>query len=510
MKNKLFKIIVILLFILNVFLLFYKLGCIPRGIHVDEAGSYYDALSLIKYGVDRHLYKNPVYFINYGGGMNALYTYLACLSFKMFGDSIWSFRLVAVIINLISYYFYYKLILRYKNKFCSLICLLLLTIFPIFIMKARWGLESYLLCPMLIISMYYYYMAINERKNIYFVITGFLFGITLYTYAISYLIIFLFIVFSIIYLLIIRKISIKNIFSMCIPLGILALPLILMILVNKGIIKNEIITFAFSIPKLWEYRGGEISLVNFKYFISNFAVYFKNDFLGYNYLSGFGTMYLYSFSIIFIVIGFIISIVRIFINRNDYFNVLIFVLFLIILFICSIIHDLNINKANAIYFCFVYFIILSFEWFYNKKLKVLLAICLIVYLFNFVSFDKHYFGVENRNRINVFFEDLSIFDAIDYANSISSSGNYIFMDMRESYIYILLDKKIDPYTFNNNAIIYKDQKQVFGYDHYRFAPFSSYNDKNIYIYNIDSWFVDGYIINGFKKKEIGNYVVLFK
>ena len=35
------------------------------------------------------------------------------------------------------------------------------------------------------------------------------------------------------------------------------------------------------------------------------------------------------------------------------------------------------------------------------------------------------------------------------------------------------------------------------------------NYKNVYILNSDSWRIDNYVANGFKKKKIGEYVVLF-
>ena len=66
--NKNFKIIVCILFVLTIFTSIFKLGEIPYGLHVDEAGMAYDAFCISNYGVDRYLNKYPVYLINYGGG----------------------------------------------------------------------------------------------------------------------------------------------------------------------------------------------------------------------------------------------------------------------------------------------------------------------------------------------------------------------------------------------------------------------------------------------------------
>ena len=59
---------ILIVFLLSTFtfLLIYKVDEIPIPYHADEAGMAYDAKSLAEYGVDRFLYKNPVYFINFG------------------------------------------------------------------------------------------------------------------------------------------------------------------------------------------------------------------------------------------------------------------------------------------------------------------------------------------------------------------------------------------------------------------------------------------------------------
>lgn len=41
-------------FTLAVFMHFYKLGSIPLGLHVDEAGMAYDVFCLANYSVDRY------------------------------------------------------------------------------------------------------------------------------------------------------------------------------------------------------------------------------------------------------------------------------------------------------------------------------------------------------------------------------------------------------------------------------------------------------------------------
>ena len=102
-SNKIANKIFIGIFVLSVIILFYKLGKIPYGLHVDEAGMAYDAWCLSKHGVDRYLNRLPVYLINFGGGQSALYAYLTAIIVRITGMlNAFIIRLPAVLLSLIS------------------------------------------------------------------------------------------------------------------------------------------------------------------------------------------------------------------------------------------------------------------------------------------------------------------------------------------------------------------------------------------------------------------------
>ena len=71
------------------------------GINVDEAGTMYDAYTIANYGTDRFGNAYPVYFINYGGGQSALYTYLSAILIKICGFSLTVVRLPALIFSIL-------------------------------------------------------------------------------------------------------------------------------------------------------------------------------------------------------------------------------------------------------------------------------------------------------------------------------------------------------------------------------------------------------------------------
>ncbi len=67
-KKVINSIVIVLIFIMAFGLRIYKLGEIPHGINIDEAGMAYDAFCLLHFRVDRSLNQLPVYFVNFGGG----------------------------------------------------------------------------------------------------------------------------------------------------------------------------------------------------------------------------------------------------------------------------------------------------------------------------------------------------------------------------------------------------------------------------------------------------------
>ena len=78
------------------------LGKIPGGINQDEAYATYEAYSLIKTGMDSRGYVNPVYFVSWGSGMNALLTYILIPFVKIMGLTVMTPRLPMAIISILT------------------------------------------------------------------------------------------------------------------------------------------------------------------------------------------------------------------------------------------------------------------------------------------------------------------------------------------------------------------------------------------------------------------------
>lgn len=243
--NKYYKYIILLLFLLTVFTSAFKIGEVPYGLHVDEAGMAYDAISLEKYGVDRYLNKFPLYLINYGGGQSAMYAYLVVLLIKLFGYSVKTIRLPALILRIFIFICSFLIIEKENDKLKSSIFMFLLTIVPYFIMQSRWGLDCNLLVGFLTIAICLLILSIMKNTNkILLFFSGVFFGLSLYTYVLSYIIVPILLLFICIYLIYVKKMNFLELIILGIPIFLLAIPLLLMILINNGYI-NEIKRFYY-------------------------------------------------------------------------------------------------------------------------------------------------------------------------------------------------------------------------------------------------------------------------
>lgn len=484
--------IFILFFILYAFLITYETDKIPTPYHVDEAGMAYDAINIAKYGIDRYSYKYPVYFINFGGGQNALYTYLAAIMIKLFGYSIFIIRLPAIILSLIAAICFSRLLFKRYGYTASIITIALHCLLPFSIMHSRWALESYLLYPMIIISCTTLYNAIRTEKTILFLATGVLLGTTLYSYAISYLLLVLFLALLLPCLIFFHKIRLKNIIALGTPLALLALPLILMLLVNNGII-DEIRTEYISIPKLPVYRGANVSFANIiknLEFSQNNIFYkiFFTDGMRYNAIPRFGTVY--PFSIPFIVSGVLscLNSTRRDI-KNKYFSLDIL---MNLMFLCSIltsllIEDININRACEIFFPLIYFLILGiFKTVKNSKKTAWLTAA--VYSILFLFFSGYYYSdrFQNDIRKNLVFNSIDDYtQAIDFVHKIKTAktDKIYVIGRSEAYIYTLLAHNTTPYEISDPYTM--SESLSIGNTEYKFLSYIDWDgipDDYIYIF----------------------------
>ncbi len=448
--NKYYKWILAVLIIVTAITRFYKFGSIPQNIGVDEAGAAYDAYCLANYGVDRYLNKLPLYLINFGGGQSSLYAYSTVPFIKLFGANIISYRLPELIFFIMGIIVSYIVVNKFKDKKNALLYAFIIIICPWHIEASRQGLDCNLLAPMMMLDIL---LLLTAKKNWHYAIAGISIGITLYTYALSWMLIPIFLAFYITYSLYMKKINFKQIIILGIPIAIFAIPFIYLILLNHGYV-TETRLGIFTIPKLPFYREGEIKISNiWKLGTESISTVFLNEHS------------IYLFEIPFFIVGLIDGITSFIYSLRDRkfnFNGFITVAFLV-LYISNLMVEVGtVNKINIVYFLLLYVITLGIikvcEKSYVIPIMTLTMLCVL-----FVNFEVEYFDTSkyetNFNKRYADKELTAITKEIEANENNEDADKYFVVWYKaEPYIYTLLHKKISPYELdeikNKNYGIY--------------------------------------------------------
>ena len=426
---------------------------LPFGVHIDEAGSAYDAWSLANYGVDRYLKSWPVYFINYKSGQNALYTYLCALCIKLAGYSVWTIRFPAVFSNLLTLVFGMLIVKRLFPKDESYFWWtgVLITICPYYILAGRFGLESNLVLGFSTLFLYFFLSAIEDGKIWQYFVAGISGGVLLYTYALTYIFVPIFLCLALVYCVWTKRFKFINWLVMALPWGILASPLIAVQIINFFDLP-EAKWGIFTLTKLDYYRVSEIGRFSLSSFISVMKSVFIGDELAYNTATGYAN--LYAISILFAIVGLVCCIcgsIKSLVKRQYQGSVLILFWFLaIVLFCCHIIAP-NVNKVNGTFFALAFFTscgIVNVVKCFGKLQKAIGTGVFIAYLALFVGFCVYYYGgqYQAENGPLAYF-DVLVTDGVERINSdpiLSSKTTY----MAESKVYFAVSTPISPYELD--------------------------------------------------------------
>ena len=409
-----FCLMLLFLSILHLFTRLWLLVDIPVGYHGDELAIAYDSLSIARDHVDRYLYKMPIYFKNYGDGMNVGYIYLTAPLFKLFGYSKLALRLPAAIVGLVLLIFGSLTAKEFfRSNKAGLTVGALLTICPIFISMQRFALESPLLLNFWVMSLYFLLRGVHTGKARHYLFSGLLFGYTFYHYALGYVMIPLFFLLYGAYLLYVKKLSLCKYASTVAIAGILAIPLIMEILVNSGHLPELRFTY-LSFPKLDAYRGVEFSLSHIPknlYLIKNLFTY---DWLEYTGVPEFGCMYYMSIPLILFGQACLISEAVSSIRKRIY-NPLCCALAmeLSIIMIVFILDNPTDSRAYCLYYPFTVCIAAAIRFIYRKA-RTWALLPVFAYAAVFAAFMYFYFNIYPvKYAVQVNFEPMEIYKSLE-------------------------------------------------------------------------------------------------
>lgn len=292
------------LIVFVLFTRFYKLGEVPARLHADEAGVAVNAYNIAKYGTDASGNPWPVYFLNYNGGQSAAYTYLLALSIQLFGLSAETIRLPGAVCGVwfvcVGTMVLQELLVGkrfslhtapFTKKQVGLVGASLIAIMPYFIQQCRFGLDCNLMMPAVTTALLVTIWAVKNEKIWLWIISGVCWGLALYTYALSYLMIPLFLLLLFVYLIRCHKFRIKNAVAMMVPILAISWPLILYVAV--GTFNLDITRIGpFSLPKMFIWRGNEFTTSNiWKNILWMFYGLLGIEASGDNSIAGIGTFY---------------------------------------------------------------------------------------------------------------------------------------------------------------------------------------------------------------------------
>ena len=353
------------LVLLGVVLRLWQLGEAPCGLNQDEAYAGYEAFSMLTYGVDSWGYHNPCYFISWGSGMNVLESYLAMPFVALLGLTPLAVRLPQAILACVSLPVVYLLLTRLFDRRVGLIGLGLTAICPWHILLSRWGLESNLAPGLLLLGLYFLVRGLDSPP--WLLAAALCYGLSLYAYATLWVVVPLTLCVFLGYLLYTRKLRLSPYLVGAVGLlFVLALPLILFVGVNLGVLE-EIRTSWISIPRLVSMRSSEVDWHNL-FSLENYHTLGKllfgvGDGLIWNSLPEYGMFYPFSWPLI--AVGGVRMALRAVqgMKERRFTGEGLLLLGLLCAGLVGLSLDyLNINKANSLPFYLLFLLAVGVDW----------------------------------------------------------------------------------------------------------------------------------------------------
>lgn len=440
-------------FLFAFFLRSYRLAEIPDITHFDEASLGYNAWCLAHYGVDRYLNSMPIYPQNMEGGQSPLYTYAVVLLIDTVGMgniSLFLVRIPGLISSMLVVIFGTKSIsLIFQNKKITLMSALLLAVCPYYIMHGRHALDCNMMLGCSTVALYLLTKYIKTQKLQDMIFCGISFGIILYSYALSYFVVPLFLVLITLYMLYTHKITFRKSVLLALCVVITALPVIIFIF-SLLFQLDPIKFFCFTISPIASKRMGDVGNSNFwENVLGIIKITLTNSFYPLDAVDKFYTMYF--ISIPFIIAGFLTSGKHFFVSlkRRRFHYSSVYLLF----YICGLITigltgTDYIYRANYLFISYLYFLVCGiytvyrFVRSYQHLFIGTLGTC---YLLWSLSFFRYYFNIYTAADIypnSLYFVPAT--DAISYAQERLDADN-IYIDYLTAKEYYYFYFPFSPY-----------------------------------------------------------------
>ena len=427
LSDKVYYVLLGALILLALGVRVYNFGAVPGGFNQDGAMAAVDAKALADYGTDRYGMHMPVHLTAWGyGQMSSLLSYMMAFSIKMFGFSAGIVRIPTLLMSMVGILCLHFLTKDVFGRKTALVILFFAAINPWHIMQSRWALDCNLYPHFFILGVYLLNKGLEKKRYLYMAMVAF--GLCMYCYGISIYTLPVFLVIACIYLIIIKKITLKDALLSAGVYLLVAWPFILTMMVNFFQWKT-ISTPFFTIPYFpYSVRSNDILFFSkdiWKQLGANFNSLLNTTFrqakdLPWNDMYYYGTIYL--FSMPFVVLG----IVDFFRNhRQKAGAVLMFVFLCTGLWAGLATNGVNVNRINIVYYPIIIMaglgICYCLKWLAPVKWSVFAA-----YTIAFILFSVNYFTVHAETLEGHFFKNFG--EAVIDLKDSSAEKLYITAD----------------------------------------------------------------------------------
>lgn len=526
----------------------YRIMEVPRGLHVDEVGMAYDAWSLAVSGVDRWGISFPVYLRNFGGGQSALYAYLLMLLIRLAGWHDWLIRMPAVLMGGVMLLFTMLTAKEcFESRKAGILAGVLVVILPFFLMSQRWGLDCNLLADMMAVLLWGCVKIIKTQKYRYYFFTGLAAGISLYSYALSWLIVPLFLLLFVCYELAYgargnRKfftrnsvpargpaasrpcteggtgmgITVKKLVLLGLPAVLAAFPLLAFLLVNSGCLEPFMLS-GFTVDRLPGYRGSEVSLANIWPNLAALPSLVTHDPLPYNAFEKYWVMY--PVSVLLLPAGLFLTGRKVWACMREKRETPLAVPvigFVSVFLTMLVVFEPNINKANALYAVCV-LLLTGVLMVLLQRRRIFMYGCMAVYVVSFLFFARYYYTrYEEDCYPQRYFND-NFTEAVDYVTReyLPDEEKTVYVNtqsVENPYIYIMLSQKL-PYTEwkdESEAGRYRILLPNYDYDNGIYQMEGDPDEDGVYVIQGNEGMDEILAGNGFALEEYGGYHIYIK
>lgn len=483
------KGILFAILILAAILRLVRLAEHPAGILPDEAYGAYNAWGLMTEGMDSRGYFYPVYFVAWGSGMSVLYSYMAIPLFRVFGSSIFVYRLPQAILGIVSVYAFYLLVKELWDERLGCFAALALAVNPWHIMNTRFALDANMAPGMFLLGLVCLMFAL-KGKYIFFLGSALFFGATIYSYALTWLMLPLFLLICL--LVFWKRFFQGKLFflSFTVILFLIALPLLCFVAVNVGWME-EVRTPFFSIPRLLGFRGGELNISYIWGGIDRLADVIISQYDGMSHTASETVGAYYLFTTPFFIFGLCSHIFSAFAGcrknetkrPEDALQYLMLLWFFSAAVICAINANITIIHINMIHIPVIFYGIYGM-WRMTDilKMKALIPICLCFLIVSFGIFLKEYMSMPSS-----YFIDETAGEAIDAAweKAVSRQEETItiFQYPTIKYSYLMWRDKPSVSDYSTKAIYegHPAWQELASYGKYRYCNQSEDITGGVYI-----------------------------